>query len=100
MQTSLTSKGQATIPVKVRAFMHLQPGDKLEWEIHYDTDTVTLVAPQKPKKESWEKQLERIQKSLTESNPSDKESLVESLLKDRREDLKMEEKKLKINSKK
>ena len=52
MQTSLTSKGQATIPVKVRAFMHLQPGDKLEWEIHYDTDTVTLIAPQKPKKES------------------------------------------------
>ena len=94
MQTALTTKGQATIPVKVRTFMHLKPGDKVEWEIHYDTDTVTLAALQKPKrqKETWEKQLERIQKSAKHNN----ESLVESLLKDRREDLKMESKKLKI----
>ncbi len=45
MNTSISPKGQATIPKPVRDFLGLNPGDKVEWEIHYENDTVPLKTP-------------------------------------------------------
>jgi len=33
MQTTLTSKGQVTVPVEIREKLNLQTGDKLDFEI-------------------------------------------------------------------
>ena len=41
---TLTSKGQTTIPREVREFLKLRPGDRLEFKLHPDGRTVTLVA--------------------------------------------------------
>ena len=41
---TLTSKGQTTIPREVRAFLKLKPGDKLEFKLNPDGETVQLKA--------------------------------------------------------
>jgi AbrB family looped-hinge helix DNA binding protein len=42
--TTLTSKGQTTIPREVREFLKLKSGDKLEFKLNPDGNTVTLKA--------------------------------------------------------
>jgi AbrB family looped-hinge helix DNA binding protein len=41
---TLTSKGQTTIPRKVREFLKLKAGDKLEFRLNPGESTVTLKA--------------------------------------------------------
>jgi AbrB family looped-hinge helix DNA binding protein len=41
---TLTSKGQTTIPREVRDFLKLKPGDKLEFKLNPDGQTVLLKA--------------------------------------------------------
>lgn len=42
MQSTLTSKGQATIPKAVRDHLHLQPGDRVKFFFHPD-GTVAIL---------------------------------------------------------
>lgn len=42
--STLTSKGQTTIPKKVREFMQLSPGDKLEFVIRDDGQVILQPA--------------------------------------------------------
>jgi len=41
MQTTLTSKGQVTVPVKIRAALNLRAGDQLDFQIENGTIKVT-----------------------------------------------------------
>lgn len=41
MQTTLTSKGQVTVPVKIRAELNLRAGDHLDFQIENGTIKVT-----------------------------------------------------------
>lgn len=45
---TLTSKGQTTIPREVRQFLKLKSGDKLEFKLNPDDNTVTLRAANIP----------------------------------------------------
>jgi len=40
--STLTSKGQTTIPERVRAALGMKPGDKLEYEIEADRATIRV----------------------------------------------------------
>lgn len=42
--STLTSKGQTTIPRAIRAHLHLQPGDRLEFVVEEDGRVVLLPA--------------------------------------------------------
>lgn len=51
MNATLTSKGQITIPLKVRERLHLKPGDVLD----FDENAPFLKAVRKIAPEAWEK---------------------------------------------
>lgn len=40
--STVTSKGQTTIPQKVRSALHIQPGDTLEYEMNGDRVTIRV----------------------------------------------------------
>ncbi len=42
LHSTLTSKGQTTIPEKVRAALGMKPGDKLEYELEGDRATIKV----------------------------------------------------------
>ena len=42
MESTLTSKGQATIPKAVREHLHLSPGDRVKFFLHPDGSVVLL----------------------------------------------------------
>ena len=42
MESALTTKGQATIPKRVRQHLHLEPGDRIKFFIHPDGSVVIL----------------------------------------------------------
>ncbi len=42
LHSTVTSKGQTTIPGRVRDALHIEPGDKLEYEIVGDHATVRV----------------------------------------------------------
>lgn len=42
MQSTLTTKCQATIPKEVREHLHIGPGDKVKWFIHPNGTVVIL----------------------------------------------------------
>ena len=42
MESTLTSKGQATIPKAVREHLHLKPGDRVKFFLHPDGTVVLL----------------------------------------------------------
>jgi len=42
LHSTLTSKGQTTIPGKVRAALGMKPGDKLEYEVEGDRATIRV----------------------------------------------------------
>ena len=44
MPTTLTSKGQVTIPKKVRDALHLSPGDGVEFDVNRQGQVVVLKA--------------------------------------------------------
>ncbi|NNC87614.1 MAG: AbrB/MazE/SpoVT family DNA-binding domain-containing protein [Akkermansiaceae bacterium] len=50
MKATLTSKGQITIPVKIRERLHLEPGDVLE----FDEEAPFLKATKAIAPEAWE----------------------------------------------
>ena len=41
--STITSKGQATIPVTLREFLGVQPGDKLHFEADYQQNVVKII---------------------------------------------------------
>ena len=42
MESSLTIKGQATIPKAIRKHLHLEPGDRVKFFVHPDGSVVIL----------------------------------------------------------
>lgn len=48
MTTTLTSKGQVTIPKKVRDALHLQPGSAVEFAVNADGEVVLRKAGRRP----------------------------------------------------
>jgi AbrB family looped-hinge helix DNA binding protein len=42
MQSTITSKGQATIPKEIREHLRLKPGDRVKFFIHPDGSVVML----------------------------------------------------------
>ena len=42
MESSLTIKGQATIPKAIRKHLHLEPGDRIKFFVHPDGSVVIL----------------------------------------------------------
>ena len=42
MHSTLTSKGQTTIPMKIRRALRIKPGDRLEYEIEGDSATIRV----------------------------------------------------------
>jgi AbrB family looped-hinge helix DNA binding protein len=48
MTTTLTSKGQVTIPKKVREALHLQPGNAVEFAVNASGEVVLRKAGRKP----------------------------------------------------
>lgn len=48
MTTTLTSKGQVTIPKKVRDALHLQPGNAVEFAVNASGEVVLRKAGRKP----------------------------------------------------
>jgi antitoxin PrlF len=42
MESSLTVKGQATIPKAIRKHLHLEPGDRIKFFLHPDGSVVIL----------------------------------------------------------
>jgi AbrB family looped-hinge helix DNA binding protein len=45
LATTLTSKGQATIPAEVREVLHLKPGDKIAFEIADHKAIISKIEP-------------------------------------------------------
>ncbi|SAL06546.1 AbrB family transcriptional regulator [Caballeronia arationis] len=39
-ESTVTSKGQTTVPVQVRAALHAEPGTRLEWHVTPDGDVI------------------------------------------------------------
>lgn len=48
MTTTLTSKGQVTIPKKVRDALHLQPGNAVEFAVNANGEVVLRKAGRRP----------------------------------------------------
>jgi AbrB family looped-hinge helix DNA binding protein len=44
LHSTVTSKGQTTIPEKIRKALHIRPGDKLEYEVEGDRATIRVHA--------------------------------------------------------
>lgn len=42
MHSTVTSKGQTTIPGKVRKALHIKPGDRLEYAVEGDHVTISV----------------------------------------------------------
>ena len=42
IHSTITSKGQTTIPRKVRTALRIKPGDSLEYEVHGDRATIRV----------------------------------------------------------
>ena len=42
MESTITRKGQATIPKPVRDYLHLKPGDRVKFFLHPDGSVVLL----------------------------------------------------------
>lgn len=89
MKTSLSPKGQATIPKPVRDFLGLKPGDKIEWHIHYEDDSVTLRTLSKEKGVTPEQAVEELHGILAGSN------ILEEYLKEKHAEIEHEEAELK-----
>jgi antitoxin PrlF len=39
-ESTVTSKGQTTVPAQVRAALHAEPGTRLEWHVTPDGDVI------------------------------------------------------------
>lgn len=42
LHSTVTSKGQTTIPEKIRKALHIKPGDKLEYEVEGERATIRV----------------------------------------------------------
>lgn len=45
LASTLTSKGQATIPVEIRHLLHLNPGDKISFEVVSHKVVISKIEP-------------------------------------------------------
>lgn len=50
MSTTLTSKGQVTIPKRIRDALRLEPGSQVDFAVNRDGELVILKAGSRPKK--------------------------------------------------
>jgi antitoxin PrlF len=68
--TALTSKGQVTIPKRVRDALGLKPGSKVNFEV--ETPGRAIVTPaSKPHKSEYAKRLEKVRGTLKTSMTTD-----------------------------
>jgi AbrB family looped-hinge helix DNA binding protein len=44
--STITAKGQTTVPVEIRAFMHAEPGTKLVWSVTPDGTIIVRAKTQ------------------------------------------------------
>lgn len=63
MQVTITSKGQITIPLRLRRKFHLHAGDRLE----FDEDAPVLTARRAVDREEWESALADWEKASAEA---------------------------------
>ncbi len=72
MESSLSIKGQATIPKAIREHLHLEPGDRIKFFVHPDGSVVILpkISTSKLKgivKTHGRTSLEQMDKAIRES---------------------------------
>ncbi len=97
MQTSISQKGQLTIPGDLRRQCNIQPGDKFEFDFDYEIEAI-IVYPLKhtktaKKETSWEDDLRKIQKM------SEGVDLLDSFLKEKRKEIELEDGEYTLNKK-
>jgi AbrB family looped-hinge helix DNA binding protein len=52
MSTTLTSKGQVTIPKRIRDALRLEPGSQVDFAVNRDGELVILKASGRPRKKA------------------------------------------------
>lgn len=91
MPTSISPKGQLTIPTNLRKRLNIEAGDQFEVDYNYEIEAIVvypLSGKEKRGVRSWKEDLRQLQKLTT----AVKGSLVESLLEDRRDEIRNDEK--------
>lgn len=63
MQATITTKGQITIPLKIRQKFHLNPGDRIE----FDEDSPTLTARRVVDRGQWNGAIAKWRKTADKS---------------------------------
>lgn len=87
MSTSISQKGQVTIPSHIRKEWGIQPGDKFDFETDYEIKSIRIYPLKKTtkKKKTWQDDLKEIQKMFKGVD------LLDSFLKEKREEIKLED---------
>lgn len=87
MPTSVSPKGQVTIPSNIRKEWNIQPGDKFDFETDYEIKAIRMVPIKttKRKKKTWQEELKELQKILKGAD------LLDSFLKEKREEIARED---------
>ena len=87
MPTSISPKGQVTIPSNIRKEWGIQPGDKFDFETDYEIKAIRMYPLKKTKKrkETWQDDLKEIQKMFKGAD------LLDSFLKEKRKEIELED---------
>ena len=87
MPTSISSKGQLTIPSNIRKEWGIQPGDKFDFETDYEIKSIRMYPLKKTKKreKTWQDDLKEIQKMFKGVD------LLDSFLKEKRKEIELED---------
>ncbi len=83
-ESTITIKGQTTIPIEIRKMLKLKPNTKILWVSLKPGEVAIVPASEKQKKGSWAE-------SLYGKYKDDSIDGVQSLLDSRKEDIAMEE---------
>lgn len=87
MPTSVSPKGQVTIPSNIRKEWNIQPGDKFDFETDYDIKVIRMYPLKKTqkKKKTWQDDLKELQKMFKGVD------LLDSFLKEKRTEVARED---------
>lgn len=87
MPTSISPKGQVTIPVNIRKEWNIQAGDKFDFETDYEIKVIRMypLKKMKRKKKTWQDDLKELQKIFKGVD------LLDSFLEEKREEIARED---------